>query len=61
MPRLDDDPLVEWMRDNGIEVTREHYIELNSGGEPERWTEADEAELPLELQDYTKVKKRDGR
>jgi len=54
-------PLIKFMRDNGVEVTRENYINLNWGTDaPSPWTAADEAELPPELQDWDKVPPPDG-
>lgn len=45
------DPLVTWMRNHNIPVTRDRYIGLNwPDGEPDPWTPEDEAQLPEELQ-----------
>lgn len=51
MPTLNDDPLVKWMRDHGIAVTRENYIDLAWGNDvPEPWDAEAESRLPEELQ-----------
>jgi hypothetical protein len=45
------DPLLEFMKKNGIEITRENYLDLAYGQErPDPWTPEYEAELPRELQ-----------
>jgi hypothetical protein len=45
------DRLLEWMKRNGVAITREKYIALAYGSDgPDKWTAEDEADLPEELQ-----------
>lgn len=53
---LSDDPLVPLMKKAGVEVTRQNYIDLAYGQDIPPWTEEQEADLPLELQDWTQFK-----
>lgn len=56
MARLADSHTVDLMRRAGIALTRENFIALNWGDDPpEPWTAGLEAEIPEELQDWTKV------
>jgi hypothetical protein len=51
---LEPDPLIAWMRADGVPITRENYIALDSwGDQPEEWTSEDESALPPELQDWS--------
>jgi hypothetical protein len=51
----DDSRLLQWMRDNGIAVTRHSYIELAFGdSRPDPWRRDHEDTLPLHLRDVTK-------
>lgn len=53
MPETDQYPLLDWMQENGIPVTRENYIVLDYLGElPKDWTPEHEEELPEQLQDW---------
>ncbi len=55
------DALIDWMEANGVEVTRENYIDAAFGNTPpDPWTADDEAELPEELQDWDLFKEIDG-
>jgi hypothetical protein len=61
MQTLADDPLAVFMRKEKIPLTRENYIALNYLGElPEDWTPEDEADLPAELQDWSRFGLVDG-
>jgi hypothetical protein len=52
VPEDDDDPVLQLMRDRGIPITRENYIEMNwMGDPPEPWTAEDEDQLPEELRE----------
>jgi hypothetical protein len=52
--RAGDGRLLQWMKGNGVPITRETYIELAWGSLlPDPWTKEDEAYLPGELQDWT--------
>jgi len=42
------------MREAGIPVTRENYIAVNWGEPVQEWTSELEAELPEELQDWSR-------
>lgn len=53
-------PLLDYMRQQGIPVTRDSYIALDNFGETPEWTPEDEAELPEDLQDWTVFESRDG-
>jgi hypothetical protein len=45
------DPLVAWMKDHNIPITRESYLNLAyPEGEPEEWSAELEALLPVEIQ-----------
>jgi hypothetical protein len=51
------DPIIDMMHAHGIPITREAYIELAyMGAPPSEWTAENEADLPAELQDWSKVK-----
>jgi hypothetical protein len=43
------DPWLEWMRRNGIPLTRENYIATATAGGTIPWTAEHEANLPPEL------------
>ena len=45
---LSEDPVITWMKKNGIEVTRENYIDIAYMGDP---PPEEEIELPEELQE----------
>ena len=60
MTTLADDPFVAAMREDGIPVTRENWIEMNYTEIPTPWTAEMESELPEELQDWSKVITKDG-
>jgi hypothetical protein len=47
------------MRKNGIEISREAYIDINWDEMPDPWTVEDEMRIPDELQDWTQVKQTD--
>ena len=54
--RRGSDPLVDWMTDNGVPVTRDAYLGLAYGGElPDPWTADHEMDLPEPLQDASKI------
>jgi hypothetical protein len=47
--------LLQWMRDNGMPMTRQSYIEAAFGdSRPDPWTRDHEDTLPLHLRDVTK-------
>jgi len=49
-----DGGLLQWMKGNGVPITRGTYIKLARGSSlPHPWTKEDEAYLPVELQDWT--------
>jgi hypothetical protein len=54
------DPVIEMLGELGLPVTRQYYIDLNWSPVPDPWTPDDEAELPEELQDWTRFEMRDG-
>ncbi len=60
MPRngsSEDDPLVQIMKDHGIPITRENYLDLAYMGEaPEQLGAEQEADLPPSLQKTPKAK-----
>jgi len=61
MTTLADDPIVQLLQAAEVEVTRENWIDANWGAEiPDPWTAEHEADLPEELQDWSKVKLEDG-
>jgi hypothetical protein len=47
------DPLLDWMREHGVPITRDKFIALNWGNVPDPWTPEDEDNLPEELQDWS--------
>ncbi len=50
----DPNPLLDWMRQNGVPITRKKYIALNWGSNiPDPWTPNDEDMLPDQLQDWS--------
>jgi hypothetical protein len=54
-PNNEPGALVRWMRENGMAITRESYLKLARGNSfPDPWTAQDEADLPPELQDWTR-------
>jgi hypothetical protein len=56
MSTLKDDPVVALLEAEGVEVTRQNWIDLSYGHEvPSPWTAECEAELPDELQDWSQV------
>jgi hypothetical protein len=58
---LDQDPMVALLRAENVPVTRENWIDLSYGHEvPSPWTAECEAELPEDLQDWSKVVVTDG-
>jgi hypothetical protein len=47
------DLLLDWMKKNGVPITREKYLGLAYGQDlPDPWTPEHEAELPEELQEH---------
>ncbi len=53
----DDDPLIQIMKDHGIPITREHYLNLAYMGQvPDELGAEQEADLPEELQKPPKAK-----
>ena len=51
MPSLATRVIVDFMKQQGIPVTRENFIDINWGAEvPDPWTPEDEDEIPEELQ-----------
>jgi hypothetical protein len=54
MSEMDDDGIVQRLRQADLPVTRENYIKTNWTPDimPDPWTAEYEAELPEELQDY---------
>ncbi len=46
------DATLEWMRHNGVPITRENYVQLNWMEVPDDWDAEHEHELPEELQDW---------
>ena len=51
-----EDEWIAWMKAKGVEVTRENYINLIWGEPLPPWTAELEAELPDELQDWSRFK-----
>jgi hypothetical protein len=52
---VDASRLLQWMRDNGMPLTRESYIEAAWGSSrPTPWRRDHEDALPLHLRDVTK-------
>jgi hypothetical protein len=52
--------LIELMKEAGVPVTRENYIEAAWGLPLPEWTAELEAELPKELQDWSLFELRNG-
>lgn len=50
---LSSDPVVKQMRADGTPITRENYIEMAWPEVPDPWLPEHEAELPVELQDWS--------
>lgn len=51
---LDTDPIVKWLKELKIPVTRQSFIDLNWGDNPpDPWTGEAEHEIPVELQDWS--------
>ena len=50
------DDVTELMRESGVPITRENYIDAAWGGEPPPWNAELEAQLPEELQDWSLYK-----
>jgi len=47
--------LLQWMQENGVAITRDAYLKLAKGSSlPDPWTAEEEANLPPELQDWTR-------
>jgi hypothetical protein len=47
------DPVIDFMRQNGIPLTRDNYVFIAYGAEPpDPWTPEHEAELPEVLQEH---------
>ena len=54
-----DDSIILAMKESGVPVTREHYIDFAYMGDPpppEEWGAELEAQLPPQLQDFSKLK-----
>ena len=61
MASIENDNVVALMRAAGVTVTRESWIDCAYGNEiPDPWTFEDEAQVPEELQDFSKVHSDDG-
>ena len=54
------DDVIDLLKEAGVPVTRENYIDLNWGGPPKIWTAELEGELPKELQDWSLFEMKDG-
>ena len=51
---LDTNPIVKWLKELNIPVTRQSFIDLNWGDNPpDPWTGEAEHEIPRELQDWS--------
>jgi hypothetical protein len=49
--------LVQQMKQDGIPLTRDNYLHVAYFGEtPDPWTPEHEADLPVELQDFSRFK-----
>jgi hypothetical protein len=56
MSTLATDQVVALLQAEGVEVTRQNWIDLAYGHEvPSPWGAEQEAEVPLELQDWSQV------
>lgn len=53
---LADDDIVTWLKQAGVEVTRQNYIDLAYGKDLQQWTVEDEMGLPVNLQDWSNFK-----
>jgi hypothetical protein len=51
---LETDPIVKWLKELNIPVTRQSFIDLNWGDNvPDPWNAEAEYEIPTELQDWS--------
>ena len=50
---MSSDAVIQMMKDSGVPVTRENYIELSWGLPLPKWNAELEAELPRGLQDWS--------
>jgi hypothetical protein len=50
-------PVLEEMKRSGMKIDRENYIWMEYGAEPPDWGPELEAELPPELQDWSRFEK----
>lgn len=51
----DRDPILNWMKRNDMEITRDNYIDLNWSEIPDPWLAEHEDALPESLQDWSQV------
>jgi len=49
------EPIIEMLEELGFPVTRENYLNMAYPGNLPEWTPELEAELPQELQDFSKI------
>jgi len=50
---IQDDPVLTWLKNNGLPLDRKHYISATTFGlENYDWTAEDEAGIPASLRDY---------